>query len=139
MTPIESVELPQDGAGRFPFSQAIRHNDLLFVAGQIASDDPAWCGPQGDIARETATVMQRLGLILAAAGAGYGDILRVGIFMTQLDDFDRMNQVYLQYFSEHQLPARTCVGVARLLNQHVIEIDCVARLPGPCIAPTGLR
>ncbi len=123
-----SYELPEDAAGAFPYSQATREGDLLFVAGQLASDDPRWAGPAGDIEAETRAAMDRIGRVLALAGASHDDIVRVGIFLTDLTVFDRMNAVYRRYFRA-RLPARTTVGVASLLNGGMIEIDCVARLP----------
>lgn len=121
-------DLPEDAAGSFPYSQARREGDLLFVAGQLASDDPLWRGPAGDIEAETRAAMDRIGRVLALAGASHDDILRVGIYLTDLSVFDRMNAVYRGYFGAH-LPARTTVGVASLLNGGMIEIDCVARVP----------
>ena len=120
-------DLPDDSAGS-AYSQAVRDGDLLFVAGQLASDDPSWTGPNGHIEAETQAAMDRIGRILALAGAGHDDIIRVGIYMTDLSGFDRMNAVYRGYF-HRRLPARTTVGVAALLNGGMIEIDCVARLP----------
>lgn len=128
MKGLVHFNLPQEEGGRFPFSQAVTDGNLLFVAGQVASDDPDWSGQPGDIEAETHRVMQRIGRVLATAGLCFGDVMRVGVYMTNLGDFALMNAVYRTYFSGHNLPARTCVGVAELLDQQVIEIDCVARL-----------
>ena len=121
-------DLPEDPPGSFPYSQARREGDLLFVAGQLASDDPHWTGPAGDIEAETRAALDRIGRVLALAGACHDDILRVGIYLTDLAVFERMNAVYRGYFGAC-LPARTTVGVASLLNGGMIEIDCVARVP----------
>jgi 2-iminobutanoate/2-iminopropanoate deaminase len=123
-----AFDLPEELAAGFPYSQAIREGNLLFVAGQLASDDSDWAGPDGDIEAETKAAMDRIGRVLALAGATHGDILRVGIYLTDLSVFERMNAVYRRYFSR-RLPARTTVGVASLLRGAMIEIDCVARLP----------
>ena len=112
----------------FPFSQAVREGDLLFVAGQLAADDADWAGP-ATIEAETAAAMARIGRVLEAAGATFADVLRVGVFMVDLHEFDRMNAVYRTFFTTPKLPARTCVGVASLLESARIEIDCVARIP----------
>jgi 2-iminobutanoate/2-iminopropanoate deaminase len=121
--------LPEEGADRFPFSHSVASGGFLFVAGQIASDEPGWSSSVGDIEAETRMAMDRIGRILALSGASFSHIVRVGIFMTDLDGFDRMNAVYRTYFTGPHLPARTCVGVARLLTGSLIEIDCIARLP----------
>jgi 2-iminobutanoate/2-iminopropanoate deaminase len=122
------IDLPGESPG-MPYSQAVGHDGLVFVAGQLAEDEPHWPGPAGDIAAETRMAMDRIGRILALAGASYGDILRVGVYMTDLDAFDAMNAVYRSYFPGPRLPARTTVGVARLLFGGAVEIDCVARIP----------
>ena len=121
-------ELPEEQGADFPFSQAVTDGRLLFVAGQLASDDARWAGPAGNIEAETRAAMDRIGRVLAQAGAGFDDVLRVGVYMTDLRDFARMNAVYRSYFSSGAMPARTTVGVAQLLSGGVIEIDCVARL-----------
>ena len=140
MSAPTSIALPGEAADRFPFSAAMSDGRLLFLAGQVASDDPLWNAAPGDIVLETHAVMQRIARILGAAGLGFEDLLRVGVFMTDLADFAAMNAVYQGYFPGPQLPARTCVGVAQLLGDHVIEIDCVARLhpaPGTDGAPSA--
>lgn len=124
----DHFDLPEDAGAGFPYSQAVRQGDLLFVAGQLASDDAHWAGPAGDIEAETRAAMDRIGRVLAQAGARHDDIVRVGVYLTDLSLFARMNAVYRGYFGT-RLPARTTVGVAALLNGGLIEIDCVARLP----------
>jgi 2-iminobutanoate/2-iminopropanoate deaminase len=124
----EWIELGNAGAEAAPYSDAVVTGDLVYVAGQLAEDDPDWRGGPGTIEEETKAAMERIGRILAAAGANYADIVRVGIFMTELGEFTRMNAVYLGYFAPGRRPARTCVGAARLLSGARIEIDCVARL-----------
>lgn len=126
---MDFFTLPGESASRFGFSHSARSGGLLFVAGQIACEDPAWSGPDGDIEAETRVAMDRIGRILAAAGATFADIVRVGIFMTDLDDLERMNAVYRSYFTDPHFPARTCVGVSRLIGGAVIEIEAIARLP----------
>lgn len=127
VTRMQYFDLSED-CKRFPYSQAVRCGDLIFVAGQLAADDPAFIPSTGDIETETRTALDRIGRILAVAGSGFEDVVRVGIFMTDLEDFDTMNDVYRTYFAGSQLPARTCVGVSRLLGGGMIEIECVARV-----------
>lgn len=126
---MEHIDLP--GEAGAPFSQAVRDGDLLFVAGQLAADDADWADIMGvgpaTIEAETERAMHRIGRVLAVAGATFDDVLRVGVFMTDLSEFERMNAVYRTFFSG-KLPARTCVGVATLLSGGLVEIDCVARV-----------
>lgn len=121
------LHLPEDTAQSVPFSQAVVAGDWIHVAGQIATDEPGWAG--GDIEAQTAMALQRIGRVLALAGAGYDDVVRVGVFMADLREFERMNAVYRTFFKAGRLPARTCVGVATLLDGCAIEIDCVALRP----------
>jgi 2-iminobutanoate/2-iminopropanoate deaminase len=114
------------GLAAAPYSDAVLDGDTLYVAGQIAQDDPAWVGRQGTIEAETAAALARIGAILAASGFSFGDVVRVGIFMTDLAEFSRMNSVYRTYFAADAQPARTCVGVAQLLSGARIEIECIA-------------
>lgn len=122
---MRHIVLPGDEG--FPFSQAVLDGDLLYVAGQLAADDAGWAGP-ATIEAETAAAMNRIGRILAAAGTSFADVMRVGVFMVDLGQFEAMNAVYRTFFPDGRLPARTCVGVASLLDDALIEIDCVARV-----------
>lgn len=123
---MRRIVLPGDEG--FPFSQAVLDGDLLYVAGQLAADDAGWVGPVS-IEAETEAAMRRIGRILDAAGASFADVMRVGVFMVDLGQFEAMNAVYRTFFPIDRLPARTCVGVASLLENALIEIDCVARAP----------
>jgi 2-iminobutanoate/2-iminopropanoate deaminase len=125
---MDFFTLPEDTSG-FVFSHCVVSGGFLFIAGQIASDEPGWSGPAGDIEAETRMAMDRIGRILAAHGAGFEHVVRVGVFMTDLSGLDLMNAVYGSYFTAPRFPARTCVGVASLIDGNLIEIDCVARLP----------
>ena len=122
------IELAAAGGTASPYSEAVVSGDVVYVAGQLAQDDLEWHGRSGTIEEETKAAMERLGRILGAAGAGYGDIVRVGVFMTDLSEFERMNAVYLGYFPPGKRPARTCVGVTSLISGARIEIDCIARV-----------
>ncbi len=124
---MDYFDLAGDEPG-FPYSQGVATGGFLFVAGQLASDDRAFAA-HGDIEAETRAAMERIGRVMARAGAGFADIVRVGVFMTDLSQFERMNTVYRGFFPSGRLPARTCVGVAALLGGGQIEIDCIARLP----------
>jgi 2-iminobutanoate/2-iminopropanoate deaminase len=125
VTSMQYFDLSED-RNRFPYSQAVRCGDFIFVAGQLAADDPAYIPSTGDIESETRAALDRIGRILAVAGSAFEDVVRVGIFMTDLDGFETMNNIYRTYFAGSHLPARTCVGVSRLLGGGMIEIECIA-------------
>ena len=101
----------------------IAEGRFVYVSGQArfatASSRP------GTIEDETRLVMENLGAVLAEAGASYDDVVRCGVFLADLDDFEAMNAVYGSFFSD-PLPARTTVGAH--LPGIKVEIDCVAVL-----------
>jgi 2-iminobutanoate/2-iminopropanoate deaminase len=108
------------------YSHAVADDRYAFLAGQLAVDAPG--GLPGDIREETRTAMELLGQVLGELRLGFGDVLRVNVYMTDLAEFEAMDEVYASFFAGASLPARTCVGVAALLSGCRIEIDCVARL-----------
>jgi len=111
-----------------PYSQAIRANGFLFVSGQIPIQPETGALIQGDIAIQTRQVMQNLSAILEAAGSDLQKVVKTTIYLTNLDDFSRLNQVYAEYFGEVK-PARATVQVARLPREVLVEIDAVAVSP----------
>ncbi len=108
-----------------PYSQAIRWGDLIFVSGQIPID-PATSQVVGDdVAAQTERVLQNLAAVLEAAGASLGQVLKTTVYLRDLNDFGKMNEVYARFFSE-QPPARATVQVARLPRDVSVEIEAVA-------------
>ena len=108
-----------------PYSQAIRWGDLIFVSGQIPID-PATSQVVGDdVAAQTERVLQNLTAILEAAGASLGQVLKTTVYLRDLNDFGKMNEVYARFFCE-QPPARATVQVARLPRDVSVEIEAVA-------------
>jgi len=108
-----------------PYSQAVRWGDLIFVSGQIPID-PATSRVVGDdVAAQTERVMKNLAAILEAAGASLGQVLKTTVYLRDLNDFGKMNEVYARFFGE-QPPARATVQVARLPRDVSVEIEAVA-------------
>jgi 2-iminobutanoate/2-iminopropanoate deaminase len=108
-----------------PYSQAIRWGDLIFVSGQIPID-PATSQVVGDdVAAQTERVLQNLAAVLEAAGASLSQVLKTTVYLRDLNDFGKMNEVYARFFSE-QPPARATVQVARLPRDVSVEIEAVA-------------
>ena len=101
----------------------IAEGRFVYVSGQGPLRDGELV--TGTISEQTRAVMENLGAVLADAGASYDDVVRCGVFLADLDDFEAMNAVYANYFSE-PLPARTTVGAH--LPGIKVEIDCVAVL-----------
>jgi 2-iminobutanoate/2-iminopropanoate deaminase len=110
-----------------PYSQAIRAGGLLFISGQVPLDPVSGEVVNGDVSAQTHRVMRSLGAILEAAGAGFDDVVRTTIFLTDLGDFARVNEVYGSYFTA-PAPTRATVQVAALPKGVSVEIDAIAHL-----------
>ena len=110
-----------------PYSQAVRAGDTLYLSGQIPLDPATGDLVGGDIAAQTRRVFENLKAVLAAGDASFGDVVRVGIYLTDLGNFAAVNDVMKQYFTE-PYPARSTIGVAALPRGAAVEIDVVAVL-----------
>lgn len=108
-----------------PYSQAIVTEGLVFVAGQACINPKTGEFEYGDIKSETRRTLENIRAILEASGSSLKDVVRVGVFLANIDDFAGMNEVYKEFFPEDP-PARTTVGVQ--IRQIKVEIDCVACL-----------
>jgi 2-iminobutanoate/2-iminopropanoate deaminase len=108
-----------------PYSQGIRANGFVFVSGQVAIDPATQQVITGDIAAQTARVIQNISEILEAAGSGLGKVVRTTVFLKNMGDFIAMNEVYEKYFSASP-PARSTVEVSRLPKDVLVEIDVIA-------------
>lgn len=110
-----------------PYSQAIeaRGTRTLFLSGQIPLDPATGELVQGPIEEQTARVLENLGAVLSAAGAGFEHVVKTTVFLADLADFPRMNEIYGRAFP-HAPPARSTVQVAALPRGARIEIDAVA-------------
>jgi 2-iminobutanoate/2-iminopropanoate deaminase len=108
-----------------PYSQGIRANGFIFVSGQVAIDPATQQVITGDVAAQTARVIQNLSEILEAAGSGLGKVVRTTVFLKNMNDFAAMNEVYGKYFSAAP-PARSTVEVSRLPKDVLVEIDVIA-------------
>jgi 2-iminobutanoate/2-iminopropanoate deaminase len=110
-----------------PYSQAIRAGNLLFVSGQIAIQKSSGNLINANIEDETKQVMANLEEILKAAGASFKNVVKCSIFLKNMDDFPKVNDVYGKYFADAP-PARETVQVSRLPKDVNVEISCIAFL-----------
>lgn len=107
-----------------PYVQAIKANGMVFASGQLGID-PA-TGKLGATLEEQAhNSMKNAGAILKEAGCDYSDIVKTTIFLTDMNDFAAVNEIYKSYFAE-TYPARSCVQVAKLPLGGVVEVECIA-------------
>ena len=108
-----------------PYSQAIRIGDFLYTSGQISLDPKTMEMITGNIELETEKVLQNIEAILSAEGLNFGHVIKTTVYLTDLSEFTRMNQVYEKFFSNTK-PARACVQVAALPKGAKVEIDAIA-------------
>jgi 2-iminobutanoate/2-iminopropanoate deaminase len=112
-----------------PYSQAVVHNGLAFLSGQIPLDPTTGAMAAGDIAAQTERVLENLRAVLEAAGASLSSVLKTTVFLKDMGDFAGMNEVYARYFPENP-PARSTVQAAKLPRDVMVEIDAIAAVNG---------
>jgi 2-iminobutanoate/2-iminopropanoate deaminase len=109
-----------------PYEQAIKLDGWVFTSGQIALEPKTGTLVEGGVAAQTRQVLENLRAVLEAAGTSMNRVVKATVYMTNLGDFQEMNEVYADYFSQEK-PARSTVGVASLPRGALVEIDLVAR------------
>lgn len=112
-----------------PYSQAIRVGNMVFTAGQVALDPASGEMVGQDVATQTEQVMSNLRAVLAAAGSGLEYVIKTTVFLQSMGDFASMNAVYARHFPE-PFPGRSTVEVAALPKGGLVEIECIAFVPG---------
>ncbi len=110
-----------------PYSQAVRFGSLLFVSGQLPLDQGGAPVGAGDIGLQTRAVLANIEAILREAGSSLDHVLKTTVFLTRLEDFAGMNEIYAAAFRP-PYPARSTVEVGRLPGGMLLEIECVASL-----------
>jgi len=108
-----------------PYSQAVRRGSLLFCSGQIPLDPKSGEIVSGDIATQTRRVLDNIAAVLRAEGLTFDNVVKTTIFLTDLRDFQTVNEVYSSYFKE-QPPARSTVQVSALPKEARVEIEVIA-------------
>ena len=108
-----------------PYSQAVVMNGFAFLSGQIPLDPSTNQLIEGDIAAQTERVIQNLKAVLEACGSSLDQVVKTTVFLKDMGEFAKMNEVYGRYFSSNA-PARATVEAARLPRDVRVEIDCIA-------------
>lgn len=108
-----------------PYSQAVVYNGLAYLSGQIPLDPATGQLVEGDIAVQTTRVLENLKAVLEACGSGLASVVKTTVYMKDMGEFARMNEVYGKYFSENP-PARSTIEAARLPRDVRVEIDAIA-------------
>jgi len=123
----QAISTAQAPAAIGPYSQAIRSGNLILVSGQIPLDPSTGQLVEGDAAVQTERVLRNLAAILDAAGASLAQVLKTTVYLKDLGDFGKMNEVYARFFGDRP-PARATVEVARLPRDVSVEIELVAEV-----------
>jgi len=110
-----------------PYSQAVIAGGFVFCSGQIAIDPASGELHTGGIEDQTRLVLKNLGAVLEAAGSSFDQVAKATVFLQDMNDFSRMNQVYAEFFKA-PFPARAAVQVARLPRDVKVEIEAIAFL-----------
>ncbi|MGA2185318.1 MAG: RidA family protein [Bryobacteraceae bacterium] len=124
------VSTPEAPKAIGPYSQAVVHNGIVYLSGQIAIDPATNQLMEGDVVAQTHRVLGNLKAVLEAAGSSLGAVLRTTVFLRDMADFPKMNEVYGQYFDTNP-PARSTVQAARLPRDVAVEIDAIAAVTAP--------
>jgi 2-iminobutanoate/2-iminopropanoate deaminase len=112
-----------------PYSQAVVHNGMAYLSGQIPLDPATNQLVEGDIAIQTQRVLENLKAVLEACGASLESVVKTTVYLKDMGDFPKMNEVYARYFAQNP-PARSTVQAARLPRDVSVEIDAVASVAG---------
>lgn len=110
-----------------PYSQAIRAGNVIYTSGQIALDPATGNLVEGDFAAQARRVFENLRAVLAAAGAGFSNVAKATVYLTDLANFATLNEIYASYFGDTK-PARSTIGVSQLPKGGLVEIDLIAVL-----------
>ncbi len=128
-TSVKTIATADAPAAIGPYAQATVAGGFLFTAGQIPLDPKTGEVVAGDVVDQARQVLANLGAVLKAAGCAWGDVVKATVFLTDMADFPRVNEVYAAALGEAR-PARSTVQVAALPRGVNVEIELIAKLPG---------
>ncbi|MGZ3582359.1 MAG: RidA family protein [Ktedonobacterales bacterium] len=121
----ERVSTTEAPAAIGPYSQAIITGNLVFASGQIALDPASGQLVEGDVRAQTRRAMENVAAVLQSAGSSLAQVVKTTVFLTTMDNFAAMNEVYAEFFSGEP-PARSTVAVAQLPRGAAVEVEVIA-------------
>jgi 2-iminobutanoate/2-iminopropanoate deaminase len=123
-----AIEFFRREGSRAPFSPAVRVGDIVYLSGMLGAR-PDGSMPEG-LEAQTRQMMENIRGSLALAGLGFGDVFRCTLMLDDMNDWQRFNEIYIEYFVRDRLPARSAFGVDGLALGAVVELECQAYSPG---------
>jgi 2-iminobutanoate/2-iminopropanoate deaminase len=108
-----------------PYSQAVKFGNMVFTSGALGVDPVTGAFAEGGIQAQTKQCLENLKAVLEASGSSLDKVLKATVFIKDMNDFPKINEIYGQYFTKEQ-PGRSCVEVARLPKDALIEIEAIA-------------
>jgi len=108
-----------------PYSSAVKAENMLFVSGQLPIDPKTGDIVKGDIQLQTKQVLENLTALLELYSINLKEIVKTTVFLKDMNDFTKFNQIYAEYFKE-KFPARSCIGITELPKNALIEIEAIA-------------
>ena len=109
-----------------PYSQGVETGNFLFISGQLPVDPTTGAFAADDVQGQTRQSLTNISKILEAAGLSMDNVVKTTVFIQNMDDFAKMNEVYAQFFTGGVLPARSAVEVAKLPKGALVEIEAIA-------------
>ena len=123
---VRTVKAPVPVA---PYSQAVRVGNLLFCSGQGPIDPQTGQVVRGNTAEQARVTLNNLKAVIEAGGSSMGNVVKVTVYLSNIEDFAAFNEVYREFFSGSDLPARTAVQVARMWSDIAVEVEAIALVP----------
>lgn len=114
-----------------PFSEAVQVGDLLFLSGQIGHRPGERTLAAGGVAAETRQAIENLGAALARRGLTFADLVKVTVMLADMSEWQAMNEVYVSFFGDGELPARSAFGSSGLALGARVEIEAIAAISSP--------
>ncbi len=124
---LEIISTDKAPAAIGPYSQAVKCGNVIYTSGAIPIDPNSGNVVAGGAAQQAEQAIKNLAEVLKGAGAGLGNVVKTTVFIKDMNDFAAINDVYKSFFTDNY-PARSCVEVARLPKDVLVEIECIAVL-----------
>ena len=121
----EIIKTEKAPAAIGPYSQAVKYGNMVFTSGTLGVDPSTGSFAEGGIQAQTKQCLENLKAVLEASGSSLENVLKATVFIKDMNDFPKINETYGQYFTKEQ-PGRSCVEVARLPKDALIEIETIA-------------